>query len=120
MTISNNGIIKVNRGDSFHLSFNINVGNSLAPQYHKMEPEDTVYLGVMEPNQPFEVAIIRKKFTYADFLKVGANVIYFAPKDTQCLLPGKYYYQMKWERQLGDDKSEVTTFVDKTLFYILE
>ena len=43
MTISNAGIINVNRGDSFYLNFNINIGSSLAPVYHIMTP------------QPFEI-----------------------------------------------------------------
>ena len=121
MTISNNGIIHVNRGDSFVLNFNINVGNSLSPEYHIMGPQDVIYVGVMEPNQPFECAIIRKKFTYEDFLAQGASSIYFRPEDTQCLLPGKYYYQIKWEHQdTVFNRTNVTTIVDKTLFYILE
>lgn len=119
--ITSNGIVTVNRGDSFELPVMLHTGHTMAPISYSLQPEDVVYLGIMEPNQPFETAIVRKKFTYEDLDKDGNVYIRFWPKDTVCLLPGKYYYQIKiqtFDKQTG--QYDVETVVDKTLFYIQE
>ena len=119
--ITSNGIVTVNRGDSFELPVMLHTGHTMAPISYSLQPEDVVYLGIMEPNQPFETAIVRKKFTYEDLDKDGNIYIRFWPKDTVCLLPGKYYYQIKiqtFDKQTG--QYDVETVVDKTLFYIQE
>ena len=120
--IAFNGIITVNRGDSFRLPLMLNYGTNLEPLKYQMSRESFVYFAVMEPNQPFENALIRKKFTHEDVDEDGNIVIKFRPQDTQCVLPGKYYYQIKLQRFNSDDPEdyEVDTVVDKTLFYILE
>ena len=119
--ISENGIITVNRGDSFELPISLNIGSSIERCEYKMSPSDVIYVGVMEPNQPFEFAILRKKFTYSD-LDANNNInIRFWPEDTVCLTPGKYYYQVKI--QTVDEKTkrhDVETIIEKTLFYIQE
>ena len=65
LTISNNGFISLTRGDSFTVPLFINRGTVFHPRryYIADNPNAAVYLGVMEPNQPFERAIIRKKYT---------------------------------------------------------
>lgn len=119
--IASNGIITVNRGDSFELPVTLNIGSSVARVMYTLKETDVLYLGVMEPNQPFETAILRKKFTYADLDSDNNINIRFWPEDTVCLLPGKYYYQIKLETV--DEKTgrkDVETVIDKTLFYIQE
>ena len=91
--ISSNGIVTVNRGDSFEFPVRLNVGNSMQNIEYSLTKNDVLYLGIMEPNQPFELAIVRKKFVYSDLDEDGNISIRFWPEDTQCLLPGKYYYQ---------------------------
>lgn len=120
--ISYNGIITVHRGDSFKLPLVINFGTSLEPVYYNMPENDIIYFGVMEPNQPFENALIRKKLTNKDMDDKGNIIIKFRPQDTQCVLPGKYYYQVKLQRFNSDDPEdyEVDTVIDKTQFFILE
>lgn len=120
--IAFNGIITVNRGDSFTLPMQLNYGTNLEPMTYTVEGKSIVYFAVMEPNQPFECALIRKKYTAEDVDENGNIVIKFRPQDTQCVLPGKYYYQVKLQRFNSDDPEdyEVDTVVDKTLFYILE
>ena len=74
----------------------------------------------MEPNQPFESAIVRKKITYTDLID-GQLIVSFTPKDTQFLLPGKYYYQVKLEKKnISLNTAEVFTVINKTLIIILE
>lgn len=120
--IAFNGIITVNRGDSFTLPMQLNYGTNLEPMTYTVTGKSIVYFAVMEPNQPFECALIRKKYTAEDVDENGNIVIKFRPQDTQCVLPGKYYYQVKLQRFNSDDPEdyEVDTVVDKTLFYILE
>lgn len=120
--ISYNGIITVNRGDSFRLPLMLNYGTNLEPIHYKLCPKSVVYFAVMEPNQPFENALIKKRYTADDVDSDGNVVIRFRPQDTQCVLPGKYYYQVKLQRFNSTDPEdyETDTVVDKTLFFILE
>ena len=120
--IAYNGIITMNRGDSFCFPLTINAGTNLEPLLYLITPTDNVYFAVMEPNQPFEDALIRKKFTFEDCDQNGNVIIKFKPQDTQCVLPGKYYYQIKLQRFNSDDPNdyEVDTVIEKTLFWIME
>ena len=119
--ISSNGIVTVNRGDSFEFPITLNIGSSIDRAEYVLREEDVLYLGIMEPNQPFETALIRKKFTHADLDSDNNIIIRFWPEDTVCVLPGKYYYQVKL--QTVDEttgRKDVETVIDKTLFYIQE
>ena len=120
--ISYDGIITINRGDSFRLPLMLNYGTKMEPLMYRMTPKSFVYFAVMEPNEPFENALIRKKYTIDDVDEDGNIVIKFRPQDTQCVLPGKYYYQVKLQRLNLDDPEdyEVDTVIDKTQFFILE
>ena len=120
--ISFNGIITVNRGDSFEMPLFLNAGTRMEPCAYKITKDDIVYFAVMEPNQPFETALIRKKYTIEDTNENGDLVIRFKPQDTQCVLPGKYYYQVKVQTFNSDDINDydVTTAIDKTPFFIME
>lgn len=119
--ISSNGIVTVNRGDSFELPIVLNIGNSIDRQEYVLKDTDTLYLGIMEPNQPFETAIVRKKFTSNDLDEDNNINVRFWPEDTVCLLPGKYYYQVKLQTQdETTGRRDVETVIDKTLFYIQE
>ena len=120
--VSYNGIITVNRGDSFTAIMALSAGNELNPIEYEMTPDSFVYFAVMEPNQPFEDAVLKKKLDIDDMNDNGDIVIQFKPQDTQCLLPGRYYYQVKLQVCDPDDynKYEVHTIIDKTQFFILE
>ena len=122
--IAFNGIITVNRGDSFKFPLTINFGSNLQPDTYGLKEHDKVYFAVMEPNQPFETALIKKKYRIYDMERDEDNqlLIKFTPQDTQCVLPGKYYYQVKVQSVNPDDVTDYTvdTVIDKTLFYILE
>lgn len=116
--ISNNGFVRMTRGDSFDVPLFIDRGTMCAPVrfYIKDHPESTVYLGVMEPNQDFENAIIRKKYTSTSLQnEYGDLIISFCPQDTQCLLPGKYYYSFKIQTN-----TRVDTIIPKTEFFIMD
>ncbi len=120
--LSQNGIITVTRGDSFKMPLVLNVGTTFNPRRFALDENSYVYFAVMEPNQPFENALIRKRYTVEDVNENGDIMVAFRPQDTQCVLPGKYYYQIKLQVCNPDnaDDYEVHTIVDKTLFWITE
>lgn len=122
--ISTNGIVHVNRGDSFELPVNLIIGDAINRVTYQLQETDVLYVGIMEPNQPFETALIRKRITRKDLDSEGNIKVRFWPKDTVCVLPGKYYYQIKIETTVtlpnGEIRKDVETVVDKTLFYIQE
>ena len=111
----NNHIIEVNRGDSFVITCNINLGSPIFPEYYILEDGDKVYFGLMEPNQPFEFALIRKVFDKESQTDTTVAMD-FVPEDTEFLMPGRYYYSIKLEKSNGD----VFTVIPKTKFTIFD
>lgn len=119
--VDTNNIISINRGDTFYVPLFINAGSDLKPIRYKITDKDKIYLGVMEPNQPFEDAIIKKAYTLDSVNKHGDVVICLDHEDTRCLMPGKYFYQIKgtiYNQKL--EKYEVVTIIQKTEFWIEE
>lgn len=116
--ISSNGFITLNRGDTFSAPLFINQGDPLNPLRFdiNLHPEANIYFGVMEPNQSFENALIRKKYNKAS-LQTGAKdvVITLTPGETEYLHPGKYYYEVKLEL----NPRRVYTVIPKTEFFIV-
>ena len=121
--IAKNGIITITRGDSAETSLYINIGTELEPLITKLGDNDKVYLGVMEPNQLFEDAIIKKVYTKDDHKDEDeALTISFDCEDTENLLPGVYYYSIKLYRP-GDGlttKDRIDTIVPKSKFIIVD
>ena len=115
--ISNNGIITVNRGDTFTLNVFVNVGTKLFPVQYVLQEGDNLYFALCEPNQPFEDALIRKVFTHTDVDEKGNVVMKFDSEMAEFLLPGTYYYTIKLVK--ASDES-VTTIITKTKFVIIE
>lgn len=85
------------RGDTCSFPLFINAGTQLNPFRFDLRDYPTAYIlfAVMEPNQDFEKAILKKTYTYKDVNTNGDVVIKFTPKDTAFLAPGKYYYEIK-------------------------
>ena len=122
--ISNEGIISVNRGDSFETPLFINQGTEIAPIRYELTENDELYFAVMEPNQRFESAIIRKVYTVdSDKTEEGDILIKFSPTDTEYLLPGKYYYTVKLRTHTGEGEEEndytVQTIIPQKEFYVV-
>lgn len=113
--ISSNGIIRINRGDSFSLTVFINIGTCIEPIQYILQPGDKVYFALMEPNQPFECALMRREFTNADLDSNDDVVMTFNSEQTEYLMPGNYYYTIKLVR--GE---LVDTITPKTKFIIIE
>ena len=90
----------------------------------KLHTGDVVYFGLCEPNQKFEHAILKKVFRYDDWrLCNKCCELEFSTEDTENLLPGNYYYEVKLYREKDPNchnNESVTTVVPKTKFTILE
>ena len=128
--IAKNGIITITRGDSAETSLYINIGTELEPEKWILADNDQVYLGIMEPNQLFEDAIVKKLYTkgnYTDKDDPEALTISFDCEDTENLLPGVYYYSIKLYRHGNSDpkkgpitKDRIDTIVPKRKFIIVD
>ena len=123
--IAKNGIITITRGDSAETSLYINTGTELKPIKTALGKNDKVYLGVMEPNQLFEDALLKKVYTYKDHTDKDDPYVLnisFDCEDTENLLPGVYYYSIKLYRP-GDGlttKDRIDTIVPKRKFIIVD
>lgn len=145
LTISNNGIITVNRGDDFSVPLFINRGTELAPVRYVLKDDDEIYLGIFsagadylldtdgtkffiedeitylgipEIDTYFENAVVRKTFTKDDLNENGDVILKFAHVDTRFLLPGNYYYQIR-AKITKDGEEYINTVVRKTAFIVL-
>lgn len=119
--VSKGGIIRMSRGDSVEFPVTIYDGTSVNRVKYDLAPEDELYFGLMEPNMRFEDALIRKKCDYRFTNEEGDIMIYLDPQDTEYLLPGLYYYQIKV--RIYDpyrDDYMVNTILPKTQFWIEE
>lgn len=150
LKLSKNGIITLNRGDTFTLPIHINLGSGVAPDYIDEEGEkyktyilrkyliegceddgdpehyesDHLYFALLLPNQKWEDAIVKKVFWANDIDPEHKVVLlHFYPEDTEYLTPGNYYYQIKLQRcpqSTKDGFEHIDTVVPRTKFVILE
>ena len=115
LVVGRDGSIQISRGDSFFVPLFINEGTDLIPIRYALGEGELVYLGVMEPNQPFENAIIKKIFDKdSEKTEDGDLLLTFDVEDTEYLHQGQYYYSIKIKR--GD---KVDTLIPERNFIIL-
>lgn len=91
--IARNGIIVMNRGDTGKFGFYVDHGTTACPDKRKLGDLDEVYLGIMEADQRFEDALVRKVFTKEDQADPDDEYLVSAvinPIDTIALEPGTY------------------------------
>lgn len=118
-TIAPNGIINLMRGDSFTTPIAINVGSKLSPRYYKLGPTDKLYFGLMEPNQAFEDAVLKKVFDFTSPQdSEGNTLLILTPIDTEKLLVGQYYYMIKLRTIDMFGIESVRTVVNPTIFWL--
>lgn len=115
-TITRNRILSINRGDTFKTPLFINVGTKLKRKRYILSYDDTVYLSISEPDKPFERGILRQTYTCKDLNKKGDVVINIRPDETEDLVPGCYYLEIKLKLTNGT----IRTIVPRRKFYIYE
>lgn len=114
-----NGIIHLMRGDSYCKPIFINVGTKLDPIQYHLTDTDSLYFGLMEPNQAFEDAVLKKKYTCASDMDDKGNVLLtIEPNDTLSIPVGKYYYMIKLRSTNQFGKEVVKTIIPPTQFFI--
>ena len=121
-TISENNIIRINRGDTFSFDFTINDANSPEGRYI-LKDDDALYFGLMDPHQLFEDALVKKRYTKDDCDNMGNLVIKLNAEDTLDLCPGVYYYSIKLHKVTDTEEDyidEVITIINKTKFIICD
>jgi hypothetical protein len=131
MYSTQNNAIVITRGDSLEFKPNpITLGDFAN---YKLQGDDTIYFGLMDPGQYFEEALVRKVFTAEDFASIEDFVLELDPEDTLDLLPGKYFYALKLqlnhvEPDLSSESdnaksievNKVITLINKTKFIICD
>lgn len=119
-SVSNEGNIKLSRGDSLTMSLFINSGTELSPVRYTLTQSDTVYFAVMEENQRFENAILKKVYTSAsDKTSDGDLLLKLRPQDTEDLISGMYKYTVKLKKNTSQTEYDVTTLITEHQFYIM-
>lgn len=118
LTLSHYGQIRLTRGDTLVLPIEINQGDNLVPIRYELQEHDEVYFGLMEPNQSWEDAILKRKYTFAD-TQNNYLAVKLDPEHTMHLLPGLYYYQIKVRiYDYSSGKYIVNTIIPKTHFWL--
>lgn len=113
--MTKNNMIILNRGDTYEFDLTIDDDSAVDGRYH-IQGDDAIYFGIMDPHQPFEMALVKKKFTVDDADTNGNLTIVLEPEDTLDLLPGTYYYSVKIHLQhenINPETNEVEGYVDK-------
>lgn len=119
--IKKNKVITVTRGDYFSFSVELKKGRFPDEEVYVLSGDDVLFFGLMEPNQPFEKAILKKQFHYDDYdVEGGTLKIVINPEDTIGLIPGVYYYQIKVLYKDDGGTTHVDTVVQKTKFIIVD
>ena len=125
-----NKVITLNKGDTFEYKYKIDLGwdfnnryHTYTSRYYTMQEGDHLYFALMQPNQVFEGAIVKKIYDVSDFEEDHVN-IKLDSDDTWYLTDGKYYYTIKLERFLYTDEEnnnhyEVITTQPNTLFFLV-
>ena len=128
--IKKNNVFTMNRGDTAFMEFKLNF------ELPEDVTLDKLYLGITEPHQYFEDALIKKTFTLDStdntlpYLELTENEdgttsfsIQINPDDTVDIMPGIYYYEVKASGVIDKNEEQtdfVTTLVQKTKFIIVE
>ena len=119
--ISDNGILSMNRGDTFKFGVRINKGSVIDPKWYELGEYDSLLFGVMEAEQPFECALIRKTYTIEQYNESDGVTMELTHEDTATLKPGTYYYEVKLVTETDDPMNpKVDTVIPRKRFFVYE
>lgn len=105
----------LSRGDTFKFPIIINKSpTKLKFDKYELSEDDIIYGAILEPNQSFEDAIIRKVITKESEKDSEGNLLFILKsEDTEYLLTGKYYITFKLKHN-----NEITTILPMKEFWI--
>lgn len=105
----------VSRGDTFKFPLLINkCCTKFGFDKYELSENDKIYGAILEPNQSFENAIIRKVITKNSMKDAEGNPLFILNSDdTEYLLTGKYYITFKLEHD-----NEISTILPMKEFWI--
>jgi len=115
-TINRERIITMNRGDSLRVPLLINAGDKWHIVRYILSYDDEVCLSICEPDQEFEHGVLRQVYTKKDLNKQGDVMINISSDETEDLVPGLYYLEIKVKLTNG----RVGTIFPRRKFYIYE
>lgn len=119
--ITKNKVITINRGDYASFMINLTIGKFPNEKVYPLKEGDILFFGLMEPNQHFENAFLKKELHYDDYdVEGGMLKLVLNPEDTIELVPGVYFYQIKLLREDSDGEVIVDTVIQKTRFNIVD
>ena len=117
--ITDNGIVSIVAGDTVEFGIMLNDGDKIFPEWYTLNEGDELLFGIMEPNAPFERALVKKALGVEDVNVSGGVTVRLDHMDTALLLPGLYYYEVKLVRMpIGADQPYVDTVVPRRRLYI--
>ena len=104
--------LSLTRGDTISLRLPLYEGTGIDRTPYSIKESDILYVGLMECNQAFEDALVRKKLTVRDVTD-NQFLVRFTTEDTEDLKTGKYFISAKLANGLS-----VTTVLPLTEFWI--
>ena len=104
-SLSKNGIITIDAGDSAIFTLNINAGEILNPLTYDLTDYDKLCMSVMQPNQAFQRGILRKVF-YKKDIDAQGNVLISLSQKTH-----KTYFQAGTIINLNYCRYEITRHI---------
>lgn len=106
----------MNRGDTFELPLRIVPDDG--EENFVLKDSDKIYVGIMQPHQSFENALIRKVITTKSEKDDYGNPLFtLEPEDTEFVLTGKYFIMIKLSYR-GGMKTKVKTILPMKEFFI--
>lgn len=116
VSVGHNSVVSMNIGDTFEYPILINVGGKTQIERYTVGAGDTLYISLCEPNQPFELGLIRRVYNSTNWAKnAEGDVIWkLSPEDTMHLVPGRYYYEIRIKLSNG----KIAVIRPRTMFYL--
>lgn len=113
--IDKNKVLSMVRGDSASFPFKFTEGKFPNETPLIVGSNDIIFFGLMDPNQNFEHALLKKEYSSKDFDSDGNFILSLDPDDTIELMEGTYFYSIK----LLTEDANIKTLVQNTRFNII-
>ena len=101
LNISRSGNISISRGDTFKVPLFIDCSKDIFNSIRfPMQEGDEIYFYLIEPNTSSRFPLVKQIYHKEDTNDNGDVVIKFVHDDTDWIVPGTYYYEIKVRRKL--------------------